>query len=238
MFFRPLPATFGAAALGAAVLLSLTAACGQDNSASRASALPPPDAAAAQASDATADSAAAYACADGFRFAARAGAGTALVLVRDTTARLPRVRSASGAKYAHAGTTFWSKGDEALFEIGSTARQGCQPSAPETAWEEAFVRGAAVRAIGQEPGWFLEIILGDRITFVADYGERRIVTPAPAPRRAAGATVYHAKTEAHTLDVRLREARCRDVMSGRPYALTVTVTLGGQAYNGCGTRLR
>jgi uncharacterized membrane protein len=103
-------------------------------------------------------------------------------------------------------------------------------------WDEARQRGVWFRALGQEPGWFLEIFEGDRIVFVTDYGEREVVMPAPEPDRRpeTRSTMYRVRTVEHTLTVLLVEEPCYDTMSGEPFSTTVTVTLDGAEYQGCG----
>src|SRR5688500_19395613 len=46
-------------------------------------------------------------------------------------------------------------------------------------WREAAERGIDFRAIGQEPGWYLEVDDGRSMRLVYDYGERNVITPAP-----------------------------------------------------------
>ncbi len=40
----------------------------------------------------------------------------------------------------------------------------------DSVWHRAKLRGVAFRAIGQEPGWLLEITNGTEILLVTDYG--------------------------------------------------------------------
>jgi uncharacterized membrane protein len=97
---------------------------------------------------------------------------------------------------------------------------------------------AAFRAIGQEPGWILDIGPGEQMVFRYDYGQERVVTPVPEPEQtAAGGTVYQASTEVHDLRVEIRDEACEDAMSGRPYPATVRVTLNRATYTGCGEPL-
>ena len=67
-------------------------------------------------------------------------------------------------------------------------------------------------------------------------GQREAATPAPVPKidPVSGSSVYHAVTEANDLRVAIEPTRCADVMSGKPFEKTVTVTLNGQTYRGCG----
>lgn len=66
--------------------------------------------------------------------------------------------------------------------------------------------------------------------------ENEAVTPAPTPKTdpETGARVYHAVADANDLRVAIERTPCTDVMSGKPFATTVTVTLNGQTYGGCG----
>lgn len=105
-------------------------------------------------------------------------------------------------------------------------------------WEEARDAGVALRAVGQEPGWTLDIVPDDRIEFTTNYGERRVVMPDPGAAMDGDRTVYHAVTESADLRVVVSPEPCADAMSGAPYPLTVEVTLGGQTYSGCGRSLR
>lgn len=104
--------------------------------------------------------------------------------------------------------------------------------------EAAGQGGADFHAVGQEPGWLLDIYEGERIEFVGDYGETRIVTPAPAPDGRGPRTTYEIETDAHALTIVILDQPCRDAMSGAPFPATVTVTLDGREYRGCGRALR
>jgi heat shock protein HslJ len=112
-------------------------------------------------------------------------------------------------------------------------------SAPDSASGASAARpdtlGAAtpLRARGNEPGWSLEI--GAReITVVADYGERRVVVPTPAPVREGDTTRYASRARGHDVAVAIVDALCHDGMSGIAYPRTVTVTLDGRELRGCG----
>ena len=105
-------------------------------------------------------------------------------------------------------------------------------------WEEARAAGVALRAVGQEPGWTLDVVPGERIELVTGYGDRRVVTPDPGATTEGERTVYHAVTESADLRVVVTPERCRDAMSAAPYPLTVEVTLDGETLSGCGRSLR
>lgn len=108
-------------------------------------------------------------------------------------------------------------------------------------WDGVFfelARDRDFRAAGQEPFWRLEIRKGKEIRFTS-VGKADAVTPTPRPETdaATGIRVYHAVTEANDLRVVIEPAPCTDVMSGKAFEATVTVTLNGQGYHGCGGAL-
>ena len=105
-------------------------------------------------------------------------------------------------------------------------------------WQEATQRGIDFRAVGNEPGWYLEIDNEKRMRLLYDYGEKHADTPVPPPIVVNGQTVYDAKTDAHTLHVTIETRTCSDGMSDEVYPLAVEVVIDGTALKGCGRRLR
>ena len=89
------------------------------------------------------------------------------------------------------------------------------------------------RARGNEPGWSLDV--GAReMTLVADYGERRIVAPTPAPTTSGDTTRWAASAQGHEILVTVIDRLCHDGMSGFPFSRTVAVRLDGRELTGCG----
>ena len=102
-------------------------------------------------------------------------------------------------------------------------------------WENAREAGVDFRAIGQEPGWILDIYQQDRMTLLWDYGENRIELPRGEPSYPQeGLTRYEAQGGGHTLVVSIRRYPCQDAMSGEAYPTAVEVTIDGRALEGCG----
>ncbi|HYD86531.1 MAG TPA: hypothetical protein VEA80_03585 [Vitreimonas sp.] len=102
-------------------------------------------------------------------------------------------------------------------------------------WEGARAAGVDFRAVGQEPGWILDIYTERRMRLVWDYGESAAdfpLTPPTYPQE--GATRYEAAQNGRTLAVTIRRAPCQDAMSGAPYPSTVEVVIDGRTLNGCG----
>ena len=119
--------------------------------------------------------------------------------------------------------------------IADTSLRPQPASAP---WEDARRRGVDFRAIGQEPGWMLEIDHEQSMYLLADYGEKKFTVPSPKPtREPSGRITYDAVTEEHRLTVVIDKVVCHDAMSGDEFTHTVTVTFDRQEYRGCGREL-
>jgi uncharacterized membrane protein len=109
-------------------------------------------------------------------------------------------------------------------------------------WDGIFfelARDRDFRAVGQEPGWQLEIRMGSEMRFTYDYGQRSAVTPAARAVLDArtGTRSFHARTESNDLRIEIVPVKCEDAMSGKPYPATVTVTLNDRSFRGCGEPL-
>ncbi|HSO06072.1 MAG TPA: MliC family protein [Pelomicrobium sp.] len=151
---------------------------------------------------------------------------------------LPGVPAASGAKYSDGSITFWSKGNEALVEMGGRTLR-CTENRPRSIREDAKLRGVTFRANGNEPGWFMELTRGGNIVLVTQFGERRYVFPTPEPVTdpVDRTTEYRTTSAGRTLVVLLEARECRDTMSGERFPTTVTVHLNREVLRGCGTPL-
>jgi len=139
---------------------------------------------------------------------------------------LEPVPAASGARFEapdDPGTWVWSRGNAVLVSIAGDALPECSvvPPAPPRPY----------RAQGNEPGWVLTVADG-RMTLVAEYGARTIEAALPEARFEDGAFLYAVADSALTL--RMAPGLCRDDMTGMPYPETVTVTLEGREFMGCG----
>jgi len=169
------------------------------------------------------------------RFRVEVGGGVARVRGPDgRSLTLQPVRSASGAKYRAANAVYWSKGEAARFQWAGRDYADCQENPRATVWADAASRGVDFRALGNEPGWLLEVRDGGHLTLIVDYGARRVMVADPGAEQRGGATVYDATTADHQLQVIIRRQPCRDTMSGEPFEARVEVRLDGRTYRGCG----
>jgi putative lipoprotein len=111
-----------------------------------------------------------------------------------------------------------------------------QELAKNNVWHAAKLRGVAFRAIGQEPGWLLEITNGEEILLVTDYGKNKKTYPYVEPRedQATHKTVFQVNDNTSVL---IEGKACSDSMSGESFEVTVTVTQGEKTLKGCGRAL-
>ncbi|MEM0955892.1 MAG: MliC family protein [Pseudomonadota bacterium] len=167
----------------------------------------------------------------------RTGAGEVVVHTSDDFRVLPQVKTASGARYEDDSMMYWSKGTEAMFQVGDRRYAGCILNPARAPWEEARRRGVSFRALGQEPGWVLEIQPGRHMLMDADYGGLRVLVPAPESELTEGGERYESTTESHSLQVDIVLDTCADSMSGAVYTNRVTVNLDGRIFKGCGEAL-
>ncbi|MDF1504776.1 META domain-containing protein [Roseisolibacter sp. H3M3-2] len=134
------------------------------------------------------------------------------------------------------------------FALSACALAACArrtPPAPPTpdplaeagSWEDARARGVDFRAVGQEPGWLLDLDVEGEVRFFGDYGRTRVGARTPAPTREGGTTTYRVAAAGGELSVALAPGDCRDVMSGEAYPYAVTVRLDGREVRGCGRML-
>ena len=102
-------------------------------------------------------------------------------------------------------------------------------------WEGARAAGVDFRAVGQEPGWLLDIYTRGIIKFAWDYGENYAEFAVADPDTSQeGATRYEASSDGRMLAVTIRRAPCQDAMSGQPYPSSVEVVIDGRTLIGCG----
>jgi|SRR5690625_5184470 len=117
-----------------------------------------------------------------------------------------------------------------------TASEAALEEFSEEPWEEARARGAEIRAIGQEPGWWLEIRRDGSIMLASDYGTRRQVFERPRSRYPEEGVELFQPVGTGVL-ITVEERACSDIMSGQQMPLTVAVETPDEELKGCGRRL-
>ena len=177
-----------------------------------------------------------YSCPNDYRFSARILTGLVSLRLPTRTTALPRVGSRTGIRYRADGVELTRNGESATLRVGEETHTGCTGLRAASGWEEARMLGADFRAAGLEPTWSLEIDSGRQMRFLIE-GASEVITPAPAPVRTDSTVGYRATTEAHQIDVTIRERACPNPVLGAGLTHTVTLSVDGFPYVGCGRML-
>lgn len=120
-------------------------------------------------------------------------------------------------------------------ETAATELTPQQALAAMPSWENARATGVDFRAVGQEPGWLLDIYTRGIIKFAWDYGDNYAEFAIAEPTHPQeGSTRYEAHSDGRALIVTIRRAPCADAMSGQPYPSTVEIVIDERTLNGCG----
>ncbi|WP_176466210.1 MliC family protein [Aliifodinibius salipaludis] len=180
-----------------------------------------------------------YNCADSLQFTAHVTSDSTWLFLSDTTLKVMPVKAGSGARYEGNSYLYWSKGSEAVFQKPKGSFMTCQSVPKERAWAAAKLRGVDFRALGQEPGWFLELQKENQLKYVGNYGEDTLIVESPEPEADSQdkRTVYRAESAQQTLELVIEDTPCTDIMSGFDFPQTVRVTVDGETYRGCGRYL-
>lgn len=111
----------------------------------------------------------------------------------------------------------------------------CRNNRGDAIWEHAKLNGADFRAVGNEPGWHLEIISATSMVLVTDYGDKTIEQPLPIEESDPDTRITRWAGEHFELLV--SGTPCTNSMSGEHFEASVSVTLGDRVLNGCGRAL-
>jgi uncharacterized membrane protein len=176
-----------------------------------------------------------FVCDEQTAYTVRATGAKAWVFRPEGTLMLPVVRGKTGVKYSDGAFELWIDGQQAQLGESGSKLQGCHNDPRRAVWERAKLDGADFRAVGNEPGWNLEILEGSRIVLVADYGASRVERPLPQP--LIDQEDRTTRWDAGELIVEVIGRPCRDPMSGESFESTVVVTWGERTLTGCGRAL-
>lgn len=178
-----------------------------------------------------------YTCEDDFQFTVRREDEAIWLFLVKKTVTLAQVESASGVKYRNDDVLFWSKGEDALLEIGDKM-YSCKSDRKQAIWEAARLDGYDFRATGNEPGWYL-VIKGNKIDYTGDYGttHHHFIDADHSMDEQQSKSTYKAIEGEHELSLVLEAKKCQDSMIEERYETTVTLLLDGKRLHGCGRPL-
>jgi putative lipoprotein len=248
MTTSPTPACRWQLALCTSLALAMTAGCQRQEPAATEPPAPATPAAAPERAPAVAITgdevpagvlrAYVWECADGQRLVMRNLFRERAIAIdfHDGTRRLDQTSSASGARYADAVTVFWTKGSAATLERQGAPAVSCEERRAESLREDARARGVTLRALGNEPGWVLEVGPGSHLSWTTNFGEVRYDFDQARQSATDGAVTYVAQQGTNALKATVRNAACVDD-GGIEFDHAVTVEFEGQQFRGCGSRL-
>jgi uncharacterized membrane protein len=182
----------------------------------------------------------AYRCGEDVGFVVKTRGDTAFVHLPGSVDTLPQVPATSGERYSSGAASLFVRGAEALLETGGSTLTSCRSDSESEPWRAARAMMVSFRAIGQEPGWHLELTEGASVVFVSDYGETswsgRAEQPEVDPSRSK--IRWLVKAGGDSLEVFATDTPCFDVMSGEPYEASVRILFRAREHEGCGRFLR
>lgn len=179
-----------------------------------------------------------YQCDENFEFVAHLSGDTAWLFLPKRTVALGQMQTPTGAQYGDGESSFLIDGEYGWFKGAEGEYDRCVNSRRKAVWEHAKLRGADYRAVGNEPGWSVEI-WPEHIRYVGDYGSVSYTFERPEPRidQQARTTVYETADANVSFTMQIRGERCLDTMSDDEYSTAVTIWVDGRELSGCGKAL-
>ncbi|UNK49595.1 YbaY family lipoprotein [Lysobacter sp. S4-A87] len=153
---------------------------------------------------------------------------------------IPLAVSASGARYADdKGNEFWTKGSSGTLALAGEDKRECSQADGPSPWEAAKARDVGFRAVGNEPGWWVEVGMGEapQLRAELDYGARRIEVANAQPLKD-GAGFSGKTTNGTQVELKIERKQCTDDMSGSSFEASAQLAAGGKTYQGCGAYLQ
>jgi uncharacterized membrane protein len=151
-------------------------------------------------------------------------------------ATLAEAPTPSPARYTN-GTVTLTGLDEYVRLEEPGAVYWCRKIPGEAPWHEASLRGIEFRAAGDDPVWSVEVDSGVGVEFATGLGAARTVSRFP-PAELKGdkrSMTLSARSASHALTLVAEQRVCHQ--AGNTMTLTVTATLDGKTYSGCGRAL-
>lgn len=147
---------------------------------------------------------------------------------------LPLVRAASGARFADDEIEFWTRGsDQARLTLPDEETFECILRDSLSPWTRAMIDGVDFRAVGNEPGWHVEVMHDEGLLFLTlDYGTNRLeFEDVEVLADQAG---YRAESPGNEVEITIEHATCQDSMVGWPFPVRVEMRLNDLELQACG----
>lgn len=176
-----------------------------------------------------------YNCGEMPLSATQAGSDAVDLNINGRIVNAKRVISASGVRYENNDPAqkvlFWSKGEEAMLDIGNKTYPACQ-----MVKNSLYIDTSNYHAIGNDPAWFARIN-GNELVLTTHYGDKNMTSPLPAPQMTLHGQLYSLKTEGHVLSMTIRNKSCQDSVNNQYYPNEVSIIFDGEVFKGCGKSL-
>ncbi len=178
-------------------------------------------------------------CTGGYAFPVNVQKDEAWIFLPEGAKRLVRTETEDGVKYSNGEYSLWGRGNNGMFQVEDKPAEQCRNQPQKAVWVESKLRGADFRAVGNEPGWTLELSLEGNTVFVSDYGKTRALfkTTEPVTDASKRTSTYRLNNGQQQITVQIEGKACNDSISGEPFDTSVTVHYDDQTYKGCGKAL-
>lgn len=179
-----------------------------------------------------------YECGD-FEFVAQLNTKQAVLFLPSETIFAPKAPATLKNTFTSDKASFTRLDQTGLLRSGETVHT-CQNNRSKAIWEHAKLSGIDFRAVGNEPGWSLELTQATSSSFTTNYGTKTYSFLLPAPKvSGARETTYHILgTESHEpFTIILEGKECFDTMSGEEFETQVQLLFADKKYTGCGRAL-
>ena len=178
-----------------------------------------------------------YQCTDGFGFPVEGSERGITLSLPGGTHRLKESTVDAGFHYSDGKVSLQGKGDQAILTMAGK-RRNCQIDRRKSLWEDSRYRGADLVAMGNEPGWRLELSLEGDMLYIGSYGTESFRIPTPGFTRSDnGPYVFAARNAEHSLWVSIESKPCQDTMQGDQFEFSVSLVVDGRPLEGCGVML-
>lgn len=178
-----------------------------------------------------------YQCTDGSGFPAEGSERGITLSLPDGKHKLVENTVASGFHYSDGKVSLQGQGDQAILTVSGKHRS-CQIDRRKSLWEDSRYRGADLVAMGNEPGWKLELSLQGDMLYIGSYGTESFRMPTPrATRSGNGPYVFAARDAEHSLWVSIEGKPCQDTMKGDRFEFSVNLIADGKPLEGCAVML-
>lgn len=138
------------------------------------------------------------------------------------------------AYIADDGSVFRPHADGAQLHVAGAEPVECSVTTARSPWVVARERGVRYRAIGQEPGWVVEVDAGGApsMRVVLDYGQRTLeVSTSRVLEMPEG---FQGRADQKSVRLHIFREACHDSMSGEAFDTRAELYVGDRLYSGCG----